>query len=76
MSNVNKADSFNVVSVCSAGHTKPILNRPYKSKIELHSLLEPYLDMEIGFDIKDGYRISIDGERVKCFDCFFKPVYY
>ncbi len=76
MENKIKADSFNVVSVYSAGRVKPILNRSYKSKIELHSLIEPYLYMEIGFDIKDGYRILIDGERVKCFDCSFTPVYY
>lgn len=69
------AGSFNVVSVLSAEYANPILDCLFKSKIELHSLLEPYLDMEIGFDIKDGFRILIDGERVKCFDCCFKPVY-
>lgn len=76
MDNKIKADSFNIVTVYSAGRIKPILNRSYKSKIELHSLIEPYLNMETGFDIKDGYRILIDGECVKCFDCAFCPVYY
>lgn len=75
MDNKIKANSFNIVSVYSAGRVKPILNRSYKSKIELHSLIEPYLNMEIGFDIKDGYRILIDGERVKYFDCTLCPVY-
>lgn len=68
-------DAFSVVCVFGCERKKPLLKRSFSSKKHLHSMIEPYLAMEIGFDVKENYRITIDGRQVKCFDVAFNPVY-